>query len=59
MRTFQQDLGIHIVKYCNERAKKIREKIDERNEKHNTRYRGDYIVYHNSFIASKSINEVV
>ena len=57
MRTFQQDPGMHMVQYCNERAKNIREAIDERHEKHNIRCIGDYVVHHKGFIASKLINK--
>ena len=59
MRTFQQDPGICIVQYCDKRVKKIRDMIDERNEKYNIRHSSDYAVHHKGFIASKSINKIV
>ena len=48
-----------MVKYYNKRAKEIREQIDKWSQKHNMRHGGDYVVYHNDFIVSKSVNELV
>ena len=47
------------MKYCDKRAKEIREQIDKRSQKYNMRNRGDYVVCHNNFIVLKLVNEVV
>ena len=37
-RTFQQDLGMHMIRMYNRRAREIRENIEERQDDHNIRY---------------------
>jgi len=40
-------------------VRKIREIIDNRLEKHNIRYSGNYAVYYKGSIASKPVNKII
>ena len=56
---FIQDSGLYIVKYFDERARQVRETIDNRSEIHNIRYRGKLVITYKGRIASKVMSEVI
>ena len=42
--TFEQDSGLHIIKYCNLKAKEVQIKVYEKAERNNIRFHEDYTI---------------
>ena len=47
------------MKYCNERARQVRETIDDRSEIHNIRHRDKLVIIYKGKIALKATSKVI
>ena len=58
-QTFQQNPGPHLIKICDERAKKFRMKAREKEARNNMRYYGDQVIMKEGKIMHASVKEII
>ena len=56
---FEQNPGLHLVKYCHQRANQVREIVQEREQLYNIKFWRDYAIKHNDQVRSALVNETI